>query len=464
MPKGTKKVIASCCSVCGKAMPEAEMWRGRILVCDEKSCRRDVRAFGKSNATPRYIGTDELRCGRPGCDNFVPEGYYQPNLKYIVCSGSCYWRRSWEAETLICAYPACGKEFKARGGYRRYCSKEHFKLHSRDVLIDLHCGVFRPVFEEYIDFASLSKRCMSVQRSGLALLLHFVNEQGITDLNDVVATTITKFLKWGEETAKPSVWNAIWVVSAFMEWMIATGRRTKANPVITSYHRRPKAKRLPRPYTEEEMKYIWSLLDQRGTTVVRLAVAIAEESGLRIGELCNLRLSDIDVKKQRLFVRLPNKTMVEAWVPFHDKTLMFLKIRLSERDSKLSHDFLLCSDRGTPFSTSRLRDTITRVLCKETHKHKYNDEGLDSFSTHRLRHLMASRLVAGGANAAAIMSIGRWASFSAMQGYSQVDDAVKSRGYTEAMVKARQNREKPTTTTASFRKFVNSPSLLPKAS
>jgi integrase len=125
----------------------------------------------------------------------------------------------------------------------------------------------------------------------------------------------THFLKWGERTAKPSVWNAIWVISSFMKWMIATGRRKFANPVVTSYHTRMKAKRLPRPYTEEKMNQIWSLLDLRGTTVVRLAVAIAEETGLRRDELANLRLTDIDLKQQRLFVRLPNKTMVEAWAP-----------------------------------------------------------------------------------------------------------------------------------------------------
>ena len=294
MPKGKKKQVVPCCSVCGKAMPEAEVWRGRIVVCEKKSCRKDVRAFGKSNATPRYIGANEVRCGRPGCDKYVPEGYFQPNLQYTVCSESCYWRRSWEAEILTCAYPPCGKEFRGRSGYRRYCSKEHAKLHVQDQHLDSFCGGFRDLYQEYIDSASLSKRSMSTQRSGLALFFHFVNEHEITDIETVVPATITRFLKWGEETAKPSVWNAIWVISSFMDWMRGTGRRKGANPVITRYHRRPKAKRLPRPYTEEQMRYIWMLLEQRGTTVVRLAVAIAEETGIRISELANIRMADID--------------------------------------------------------------------------------------------------------------------------------------------------------------------------
>jgi integrase len=234
---------------------------------------------------------------------------------------------------------------------------------------------------------------MVTQESGLALFLQFTNEQGIADLDTVTAITITQFLKWGEATAKPSVWNAIWVISAFFKWLIAIGRRNLANPVVTSYHRRAKTKRLPRPYTEEEMQFIWSLLNLRGTTAIRLAVAIAEESGLRIGELCNLRTSDIDIKRQRLFVRLPNKTMVEAWVPFSDKTVKFLEAWSAERDPKLPHDFLLCGPYGTPFNRKTLHAAMSRILCKTYQGHKFNDEGLEKWSTHKLRHTMATRLV-----------------------------------------------------------------------
>jgi integrase/recombinase XerC len=50
----------------------------------------------------------------------------------------------------------------------------------------------------------------------------------------------------------------------------------------------------PRPCTEEEMRLIWEILNERGTTMQRLAVAIAEQSGLRIGEVCRLLRRDVD--------------------------------------------------------------------------------------------------------------------------------------------------------------------------
>ena len=463
MPK-KMKAAASACSVCGTAMSGAEVYRGRILVCSKESCRGAVKSYGGRSGETKYIEANTVLCSRAGCENYVPEGFYQPNVRFPVCSKHCYKQRTQTPDTLSCANPACGKLFLTRTGYHRYCSKECATLHAMEVYIESHCGKFRGLYEEYIAFASLSKRSMSTQRNGMALFFQYVNELGITDLEEVQPPIITAYLMWGETNGRSSVWNSIWVVSAFMKWMIALGRRKSANPVVTSYHKRPKTRRLPRPYSEDEMQYIWSLLDARGNTVVRTAVAIAEESGLRISEICNLRVSDIDIKKQQLFVRTPNKTMVEAWVPFDEKALKHLKVRLAERDPKLPHDFLLCNSDGQPFNRGMLHSAIARILCKKHGDYKYNDEGLDSWSTHRLRHTMATRLVAGGANSAAIMAVGRWATFSAMQGYSQVDDVVKSRGYNEAMTRARQNRIQPTSAKSSFRKYVNSPASLPKAS
>jgi integrase/recombinase XerC len=456
------------CRVCGIAMPDFETWRGRIPVCDRKECKGSVTGYG-GRASAKQIAANQIVCSTPGCNNYVPEGFFEPNVRFPVCSAKCYIHRVWGAEGLVCAEPTCGTTFNAEYGYRSYCCKDHAVRHAENQLYDERCGRFRGIFDEYIAFASLSQRSMATVRSGLSLFLFFVNQRDIEDLNAVEAPTVTAFLKWGQDTGRPAVWNAVWPVSAFMKWMIATGRRKIANPVIPSYHRRAKTKRLPRPYSEEEMRLIGSILDKRGTTVVRLAVSIAEESGLRISELANLRISDIDLNKQRLFVRLPNKAMVEAWVPFSDKVCKYLPAWIAERevlirDAKVKHDFLLCTEKGRPFTKGTLHTTIAQIMCKTHGGRKCNDDGLERWSTHRLRHLMATRLVAGGANAAAIMAIGRWASMSAMEGYAQVDDAVKSRGYAEAMQKAKENREKPVKSTSSFRKYMNSPSPQSKAS
>jgi integrase len=64
------------------------------------------------------------------------------------------------------------------------------------------------------------------------------------------------------------------------------------------------------------MAYIWSVLEDRGTTVARLAYALAEENGLRVGDITNLTLADVDLAGRRLFIRSRVSRMTEPWVPY----------------------------------------------------------------------------------------------------------------------------------------------------
>ncbi|PSH02814.1 MAG: hypothetical protein CXZ00_15565 [Acidobacteria bacterium] len=141
-----------------------------------------------------------------------------------------------------------------------------------------------------------------------------------------------------------------------------------------------------------------------------MRLAIGEETGLRLGEVCNLRVQDINLEMQTVLVGLPNKTMRERTALFHEKTRKYFEAWMAERDPNCGHDFLLHNNRGGRCTQTTIHLEFRRVLCiwERTGKTKANDTGLDTFNFHRLRHTMASRLVNGGADAAAIMSQGGW--------------------------------------------------------
>ena len=92
---------------------------------------------------------------------------------------------------------------------------------------------------------------------------------------------------------------------------------------------------------------IRSLAEASGNPQLKLAIAIGQESGLRIREVCNLRHCDIDLDKQELFVRLPNKTRTERYSPFHKRTTEALGLWLSARPA-LNHDFVFIGTRSAP--------------------------------------------------------------------------------------------------------------------
>jgi site-specific recombinase XerD len=74
-----------------------------------------------------------------------------------------------------------------------------------------------------------------------------------------------------------------------------------------------------------------------------------------------------------------------------------------------------------------------------------HSEGLDEWSTHRLRHTMASNLASGGASITTIMGAGRWKSVSSMMIYTKNNEANARRNYDDAM---RRVNEQATLTTS----------------
>jgi integrase/recombinase XerC len=449
----TKKEEVYTCEACGEAVPAFAKWRGRIVLCDKPECFEKARKVGTGKR--QLVEANKLKCVWPDCSNFVPAGLYQPHARGLTCSEKCYWQSKRKYETLTCMQ--CGREYRGKSikGHLNFCNKECTDNYSRGQTA-IRCGIFRQVYEEYIAVASLKVRCIYAVRAGLSLFLQYLTEIGITNLDEVEPPTITSFLEWGQKTGRRSVWNAVFPVSAFFRWLYGTGRRKKGNPVDTRFHARKKAKRLPRPYSEEEVAYIWELLDKRGSTMIKAAVAILEESGLRISEIANLRVSDIDVKHQRLFVRTPNKTMTEAYVPFHAKSVKWVGAWLKQRDANLGHDYLFHNTNGGPATKAALHHAIAHTLCKTHAGRQINEYGLTNWSNHRLRHTMASRMVEGGADAAAVMAVGRWACHSTMLGYAAVSEQKKSSSYHEAMARVRENKKKGPKTSSSFRKYLKS--------
>ncbi len=141
---------------------------------------------------------------------------------------------------------------------------------------------------------------------------------------------------------------SVGTISTFFKWQISEGRRKATNPVVGLIHSAPAKHWLPRPLEADEVSLMWSILAERGNARTRFAAAVGEESGLRIGEICNLRLSDVDVRQQRFLIRLPNKTNRERWAHFADKTKRFHIEWMAERDQTCGHDFVLHNILGDP--------------------------------------------------------------------------------------------------------------------
>jgi integrase len=176
-----------------------------------------------------------------------------------------------------------------------------------------------------------------------------------------------------------------------------------------------------------------------------LAAAIGEEAGLRASEVCRLRLEDVFFKEQRLFVRCPNKAMVERWALFGEKTKYYYIKWMAERRTDCDHDGLLHNHHGGRLKYGALRDEYLRTLSKVLRGKRGVQTGFDRWLTHRLRHTFATTLAEGGADAITIKGLGGWQSFQVMEGYIETNADGVGRGYHAAMKKAAEQKERPST-------------------
>jgi type 1 fimbriae regulatory protein FimB len=213
------------------------------------------------------------------------------------------------------------------------------------------------------------------------------------------------------------------------------GRYKGLNPIQPRMHRVAKPERVPRPLTDQAMAWVWRTLDKHGTLQQKLAVALGEEAGLRISEVCNLRISDIDMQGRRIFVRVPNKIDSERWALFHMKTSKLLCQWLRKRNPECGHDFLFVNARNRPLTLNRLAEQLRRVLAggKPEPPGSNLAEAPDYFTFHRLRHTLASRLANKGLDPAVIMDILGWKSYRMVQQYVRLQPQRVRKLYEGAM-------------------------------
>jgi integrase len=398
----------------------------------------------RSNPSSRlrlYRG-GELTCAGPGCRRPMPAGYFGHKKKIYLCSSQC-WNEYYIArrKPVRCTY--CKQAFQKRHTQRSrpFCSEEHFYAWRRQQKDEKKVGAFAPMLQDFMADCVprfLAPSSFNDVRCNLAAFFHFLRRKRIRSLESVNPRVISSFLADLRKTRKKSAGRVVGNIRLFFDWLIINGKRKTANPVIPRFHTQTQVTRLPRPYEAKELRLIRSLIEESGDLRLQLAIAIGGESGLRISEVCNLRLSDVDLEKQQLFVRLPNKMNTERYAPFHTRTKNALAAWLEERP-EVDHDFLLTGTDDIPLRKHTLRLRLNRLLC--------GPGKLDRFSFHRLRHTAASK-VYPSMDPLGMMKTFGWKSEKVMAGYTRLLPETLRESYIRAMdqVERDDNDESPQST------------------
>ena len=247
---------------------------------------------------------------------------------------------------------------------------------------------------EYLEFLEvekgLSNNTIDAYRNDLTAFFDFCQSRGISEINKIDRAELNSFImKLREEKYTPSsVMRKVASLRGFFKWFCAN-EYGKKNPAQTL--EQPKLpKRLPKVMTIDELN---SILNSNLSVLEQLIVELLYGCGLRVSELVNLKLTNIDIKQK--YVQCYGKGSKERIVPFGNKAKDAINKYLKAREviileHKLSSNLktLLKKENGNKVSRQDVYNFI-RKQGEKIHKH---------ISPHTLRHSFATHLLENGAD------------------------------------------------------------------
>lgn len=263
--------------------------------------------------------------------------------------------------------------------------------------------VVRAFLDNLAGVRNLSPNTVAAYRRDLAHFTDFLQRAGIDNLSMVDHRTLRSFLA-NQQTrgyARTSVARRSACLRAFFHFLTDSG--ILANDPSTTLTFPVRGRRLPRFLTEREAEALTegpvevSELGIRDHAMIEMLYA----TGMRVGELCGLRLADVDLdagvfrvvgKGDRERVVLAGEPAVQALLEY----LQSARPKLA-RISAYDGEAVFLGKRGSPIDPRQVRRIVEREA-----KANVGGEGV---SPHALRHSFATHMLANGADLRSVQEL-----------------------------------------------------------
>jgi integrase/recombinase XerC/integrase/recombinase XerD len=147
-------------------------------------------------------------------------------------------------------------------------------------------------------------------------------------------------------------------------------------------------------------------------------------TGMRIGELLNTRVQDINLPEQKIMIYEARKTGIGRVVYFSEDARRALERWLQKRDA--TQPFLFYSKRNPRLTYSATRN----IFMKYVRKSGLPDQG---YTLHRLRHSFASELLNAGMRLECLQPLLGHTRIEMTRRYARLTDKNREQEYFRAM-------------------------------
>ena len=257
--------------------------------------------------------------------------------------------------------------------------------------------------------------------TSLTQFLSFYRKLGKQHLEQISREDIEAFVEHEQDRGlKPnSVRTRMCAVYAFIHFLI--------EKKMVSYElleRRIKLKlpdRLPRAIDPEDLKQLLSVINH---TRDRALILLLLRTGMRIGELLNTIVDDLDLREQKILIYQADKTGVGRVVYYSDDAQAALLIWLRLRDP--FKDYLFYGQGRQSLCYEAARSIFNKYLQKAGLQYS-------GYTLHCLRHTFATDLLNAGMRLECLQALLGHTNLEVTRRYARLTDKTREEEYFKAM-------------------------------
>lgn len=279
------------------------------------------------------------------------------------------------------------------------------------------------LINEFIDYLLFEKKYSQNTIDSYKNDLNKINLYLKKNLTQLTKQDIQKYIQHlAKNESNSSISRCISTLKSFYKFL-EINKYIKNNP-ITAINNPKTEKKLPKVLTEEEINKLLDItpktdFDYRNKAMLELMYS----SGLRVSELINLTVNDIDLKNTT--VRIFGKGSKERIIPLNDFAVEALQNYILYYRPKLfkhgENNYLFLNNHGNKMT----RQGFFKILQKLAQEKNIKAD----FSPHTLRHSFATHLLKYGADLRSIQELLGHSDISSTQIYTHISNENLKKNY-----------------------------------
>jgi integrase/recombinase XerD len=257
--------------------------------------------------------------------------------------------------------------------------------------------------------------------SCLALFLRFIKKKGKGDIKEVEKGDLEGFVEHEQDRGMKlsTVKLRLATVKAFLHFMIEEG--VVGEEVFPWKLKIKMPETLPRAMNPEDVE---ELLAVKGSVRNRAMILMLLRTGMRIGELLNTRVADVQMEEQKILIYEGEKNQRGRVVYFSEDAKEALQTWMNERNQRIELIFYGYKGRGLSYQAARMM--FVKYLEKAGLSHK-------GYTLHCLRHTYATELLNARIPLECLEKLLGHSRLEVTRRYAVLTDKTKEEEYFKAM-------------------------------